>query len=256
MTAAPAWKLGDREERDLRIERPARTLYRAVAADYSLSASGNAAGNGKTLTGYFSVFSRWTEISSAVEGHFMEMIQPGAFKKTLQERGNRIPVMFSHGHDPVIGLQILGAVRDIAEDANGVRYEVSLFDGLPQLLLEGLRAGSYGASFRAKLVRDRFTARPGKSSHNPTGLPESVVTELNLREFGPVATPAYADTTAEIRSLTDQYMPQVRVAETVAKTRPVESKPPWYLEQDDDELPSWHLSSRKERYGLASASQA
>lgn len=159
--------------------------------------------------------------------------------------------MFSHGQDPVIGLQVLGSVRDISEDGNGVRYTVDLFSGLPELLLEGLRAGIYGASFRAKLVKDNFDPRPGRSSHNPAGLPESIVTELQLREFGPVATPAYVDTSAEIRSLNDQYMPKVRVAATVPTTRPAEPRPPWWL-GDDDEEPYWKLQ-REERHAVASA---
>jgi HK97 family phage prohead protease len=246
--SAPSWQLADLREE----HRPRRspTIYRAVATDYTLSANGNAAGNGKTLTGYFSVFDRWTEISSAVEGHFYEKIRPGAFSKTLKERGNRIPVMFSHGADPVIGLQILGRVRDIAEDTNGVRYEVDLFDGLPQLLLEGLRAGSYGASFRAKLIKDQFDPRPGRSSHNPAGLPESIVTELSLREFGPVATPAYADTSAEIRSVTDEYAGGARVAADQRTTRP-DPKPSWLL--GDDEEPYWQLTNRKDQHALTSA---
>jgi HK97 family phage prohead protease len=258
------WQLGEREE-----QRPKRSpvLYRSVAADYKLSSNGQPATDGMTLSGFFAVYDKWTQISSAVEGNFYEKIQRGAFKKSIRERGNRIPVMFSHGHDPVLGLQVLGRVRDIGEDANGVRYEVDLFDGLPQLLLEGLRAGAYGASFRAKLVKDRYTARPGRSEHNPTGLPESVVTELALSEFGPVAQPAYRDTSAEIRSVTDQYAPRVHMggyAEGQAAPRSPGgssvAKPQRALPEP---LPSWHLGSepsepywllnRKEHRGLTPA---
>jgi HK97 family phage prohead protease len=218
-----------------------RTLYRAVSSDtYSLSGNGSSAGNGHTLTGRFAVFDRWTEINSAVEGHFMERIAPGAFTKTLKERGNNLPIMFSHGKDPQIGMMTLGRVRDISEEADGVRYAVDLFDGLPQLLVEGLKAGSYGASFRAKLVKDRFTQRPGRSEHNPSGIPESVVQELALREFGPTPIPQYLETSAEIRSLNDDFVPIRSVADlppihaTSEPEKPVwflERKPVWFLER-------------------------
>jgi HK97 family phage prohead protease len=236
---------------DLREEqRPKRSpvLYRSVAADYSLSENGNAASDGRTLTGHFVVFDRWTEIDSAVEGHFMERIQPGAFAKTIRESGRKVQVMFNHGRDPQLGLMTLGRVRDLAEDDRGVKYVVDLFAGLPELLMEGLRAGTYGASFRAKLMKDGFDPRPGKSSHNPAGIPESVVKELSLREFGPTAMPAYGDTTAEVRSVTDVYVPQVRVAATAHQHEP--DRPYWQLGDDDE--PYWKLQ-RKERHGLASA---
>jgi phage head maturation protease len=131
-----------------------RTLYRAVAADYELqSSNGSAGASGLTLSGRFAVYDHWTEINSMIEEHFLERISSGAFTKTIRERGSRLPVLFSHGKDPTIGLMTLGTVRELVEDAEGVRYEVDLFPGLPDLLVEGLRAGSYGASFRAKLMQ-------------------------------------------------------------------------------------------------------
>jgi hypothetical protein len=145
--------------------------------------------------------------------------------------------MFSHGKDPQIGMMTLGKVRDISEEADGVRYAVDLFDGLPQLLVEGLKAGSYGASFRAKLVKDRFTQRPGRSTHNPAGLPESVVQELALREFGPTPLPQYAETSAGIRSLNDDFEP-VRVVADVPRIHTT----------NEPETPSWYLESRPDWY--------
>jgi HK97 family phage prohead protease len=180
----------------------------------------------------------------------VEKIAPGAFSKTLRERGRKIPIMFSHGRDPQIGEMTLGRVRDLHEDAEGVAYEVELFDGIPPLLLAGLKAGSYGASFRAKLVKDQFDPKPGKSRHNPLGLPESVVTELSLREFGPTPVPAYETTSAEVRSVTDVYVPQVRVATDLRTSRP-ERKPYWLL-GDDGEEPYWKIN-RKDRHALTSS---
>jgi phage head maturation protease len=128
--SAPSWQLAD-----LREEQPSKrspVLYRSVAADYSLSENGNAASEGRTLTGHFAVFNRWTLIDSAIEGTFYERIRRGAFAKTIQENGSKVQVLFSHGRDPQLGLMTLGRVRDLAEDDRGVRYTVDLFAGLPE----------------------------------------------------------------------------------------------------------------------------
>jgi phage head maturation protease len=168
----------------------------------------------------------------------MERIARGAFTKTIRERGNRIPIMFSHGTDAVLGTQILGRVRDLHEDGEGVRYEVELFDGIPTLLERGLEAGAYGSSFRAKLVKQDLVRRPGRSTHNPLGLPESTVQELALREFGPCPNPTYRDASAEIRSVADEFMP-VRVAADVPRVHATNEPP---------EMPSWYLESRPDWY--------
>jgi hypothetical protein len=73
------------------------------------------------------------------------------------------------------------------------------------------------------------------------------VTELQLREFGPVALPAYGDTTAEVRSVTDVYVPQIRLAATEGS----DAKPSWLL--GDDEEPYWKLQRRKENHGRTPA---
>jgi HK97 family phage prohead protease len=244
MTAT--WELGS-EDGSARIERPPRTRYRAVSPEtYTFSERGsNGAGTaGRTLTGFFSVFDRWTLISNLAEGTFMEKIQRGAFAKSIRERGTRLPVMYSHGHDPTLGSQLIGKVRDLYETDEGAYYAVDLFDGLPPLLLEGLRSGAYDASFRAKVVKEKFTERPGRSPHNPDGIPESVVSELALREFGPTSLPAYTDTTADVRSISEEFLPPrpALVREAALKRRePTTAKPGWFLTTDDE--PYWLLKT-------------
>ena len=62
-----------------------------------------------TLYGHFAKFNEWTEIKSAYEGHFMERIAPGAFKKTFRE--SKPKILFQHGNDPQLGDQILDRLR-------------------------------------------------------------------------------------------------------------------------------------------------
>jgi HK97 family phage prohead protease len=182
-------------------QRPPRDgLVRAASDKADLSENGD----GPVLHGHFARFDEWTEIDSMREGNFMERIAPGAFTKTFSE-SDGIKVTFQHGHDPSLGDQALGKIRSLEEDKVGAAYEVDLFDGVPPLLLNGLRAGEYGSSFRFRVVREDFNREPDKSDTNPGGIPERTIKEAEVYEFGPVTYPAYAGATAAVRSLTDEY---------------------------------------------------
>jgi HK97 family phage prohead protease len=158
-----------------------------------------------TLFGHFAVFDRWTEINSFFEGHFMERIAPGAFRKTIRENRDRIRALFQHGADPEVGDKPIGRIEELREDSDGAYYEVSLYDGIPELVMSGLRDGQYGASFRFQVMREDVVEEPDASDDNPRALPERTIKELRLHEFGPVTFPAYADATAGVRSLTDHF---------------------------------------------------
>jgi HK97 family phage major capsid protein len=184
-------------------KRPPRdNLVRAQRGGYEVRDNGD--GDGRTLVGHFAVFNEWTEINSNFEGHFMERIAPGSFAKTFQESPPK--VTFNHGHDPELGDKVLGSIRSLAEDDVGAAYEVGLFDGLPSLLMSGLRAGEYGASFRFGVMRERFDRDPGTSDWNPDGIPERTILEARVPEFGPVSFPQYESATAGVRSLTDEFI--------------------------------------------------
>lgn len=159
------------------------------------------------LFGYFARFNQWTEIDSYFEGRFMERIAPGAFRKTFRERGDDIRVLFQHGRDPQVGDKPIAEIEELREDpTEGAYYEARLLDGVPDLLLSGLRAGQYGQSFRMQILREEWKEEPGASDHNPAGLPERTIKEIRLHEFGPVTFPAYANTEAGVRSLTDTFV--------------------------------------------------
>lgn len=161
---------------------------------------------GRTLFGHFSVFDRWTEINSVFEGHFLERIAPGAFRKTFKENRDRIKLLFQHGNDPQLGDKPIGRIEELREDDEGAYYEASLYEGLPTLVESGLRDGQYGASFRFQVMREDVLEEPDATDENPRALPERTIKELRLFEFGPVTFPAYADATAGVRSLTDHFV--------------------------------------------------
>lgn len=180
-----------------------QAVIRAVRDGVHVRSASN--GEMPTLHGHFAVFNRWTEIDSWVEGHFMERIAPGAFKKTFREQTPK--VLFQHGQDPQIGDKPLGTIEALSEDATGAAYEVRMLDtAYNRELIPGLEAGLYGASFRFKALRQEIDERPKPSDENPNGIPERTIKELACPEFGPVTFGAYADATAGVRSLTDRFM--------------------------------------------------
>lgn len=168
---------------------------------------------GRTLSGHFAVFNTPTEIHSHWEGDFIERIAPGAFSKTFRESRDQIRVLLQHGYDPQVGDKPIATITDLREDETGAYYEAELLDGVPDLVIAGLRAGQYGASFRFKVMREEKVDDPGVSEDNPQGLPERLIKEVQVREFGPVTWGQYPEATSEMaaardsmRSLTDEWV--------------------------------------------------
>lgn len=184
--------------------------------DAALLRDDSADGSGRTLHGHFAVFDRWTTIDSWYEGRFIERVRPGSFKATFKERGDKIRVLYDHGHDPSIGNKPLGAPDLLAEDGTGARYESELFDSTyVNDLLPALRAGQLGASFRFKVTKEEWVDPKKESDHNPQMLPERSITGVDLYEFGPVTFPAYDDASAGVRSGSDQFIERLLADEDV-----------------------------------------
>ena len=184
---------------------PKENLVRAMSPGMEYEVREGSHGSPK-MVGHFAVFDEWTEVESMFEGHFLERNAPGTFAKTIKERMGRIKSTFNHGGDPGIGDQVLGKVSDLHEDERGAAYEVDLFPSVPPLIMDGLRAGEYGSSYRFRVLREDWNDEPEESEWNPNKLPERTVKEAEVYEFGPVTYPAYAGATAGIRSMTDEFM--------------------------------------------------
>ena len=158
----------------------------------------NASG-GPTLEGRMVPYNEWTEINSSVEGHFLERFAPGALARTLGARARSIRVLFEHGNDNMLGRQPIASIDEMRDEHDGAYYRASLLDGLPALLVSGLRRGLYGSSVRfgaSKLDRVRS---PGRSAHNPNGIPERTIREALIKEFSVVTFPQYQGATAIVR---------------------------------------------------------
>lgn len=185
------------------VDRVVRRSQPAILEDSETRGAGvDGDADNPIMHGHFAVFNEWTEINSHFEGHFVERIAPGAFKKTFTENRSDIKALFQHGYDPQIGDKPLGPFIDLREDETGAYYEVALLDApyVRNDVLPGLKAGLYGASFRFQMIREDFDTRPERSDTNPEGLPERTLKELRVFEGGPVTFPAYPSATAGVRS--------------------------------------------------------
>lgn len=166
----------------------------------------SAGGDGLTFSGEAVVFNQATRIDSW-EGRFDEIIKPGALTKTLQER---TPVlMFDHGKHPVVGPMPLGTFTQLREDAHGLHVEARLHDNwMTQPVRDAISSRAItGMSFRFKVVdgKEKWTKRDGD-------VPLREISELMMPELGPVVFPAYAGTSASVRSLFSQLTDEDRAA--------------------------------------------
>lgn len=187
-----------------------RTWHLQVRADEESASDGTLG----TMEIRFSMFNTWYEIDSWWEGRFLEQTAKGAFKKTISDHNGRknesagAKVLFNHGHDFHIGDKLLGGIRSLTEEKTSPLGIVDLDDtSYNRDLLPGLKRGGYGSSFMFRVIRDEWNDEPGKSEHNPEGIPERTIKEVRLFEFGPVTWPANPESTAGMRCVggTDSY---------------------------------------------------
>ena len=175
---------------------PRDNLYRAMQG-------GLTSEDGRTLTVRLAPHDQWAEIQSVTEGHFMERFTKTAYRKMLADHLPKI--LFNHGKDPQIGEKPISTTDEAGVDEISPFARGQILDGLPELVVDGLRKGVYGASHRFSVVRESWVDNPLGGAHNPGKLPERTISEAQLFELGPVTWPAYAQASASLRSVTDEY---------------------------------------------------
>jgi HK97 family phage prohead protease len=181
-------------------------VYRASepASVHVVASKGD--GDAIVVEGRMMPFDEWTEVRSSIEGHFMERFLPGSLSKTLAEQGHRVRALWEHGLDTVLGRQAIAAVDEMWEEADGAYFRSTLLEGLPKLLVSGIRKGLYGSSIRFRPIKYSRDPSPRRSEWNPQGIPEVTVREAFMKEFSITPFPQYAGATAgiSIRSMTDE----------------------------------------------------
>lgn len=180
------------------VERAVHAAPVVRAAD----STGEDSSEGRVLYGHAAVTGQWTDLEDFV-GPYREQVAPGAFKKTLKERGGPV-VMFNHGRDSATGQKPLGETTVAREDDQGLYIEAALFDThYVRELLPALEAGTIdGMSFMFDIVAEQWTY----ASDSESGKDERTIQEVRLYEAGPVVFPAYEQTDVGIRSHVDRTL--------------------------------------------------
>lgn len=170
------------------MKAPKKNLCRA--AQFEMRAADD---DGFTLEGYAAVFDEPTRIDSW-EGRFDEVIQRGAFARTITER---TPVLqFDHGHDARTGSVPIGSIDALSEDKRGLFVRARLHDNdVVKPIRQAIASGAIdGMSFRFQVTREEW-------QNEEDEVPVRTIREVDLFELGPVVFPAYEATTVGVRSL-------------------------------------------------------
>lgn len=159
-----------------------------------------AGGDGRTVEAYAAVFDSPTDIADR-HGQYQEVIAPGAFDRTLGQRGTRFGVFYNHGltlHGTPSerGSMPIGTPVEVKADARGL-WTVTRYNATPLAdeALEAIKTGAItGQSFAGRFVKsDRPTPRGGFRAAEDGTLDVVTRTEIALVEYGPTPMPAYED---------------------------------------------------------------
>ena len=128
-------------------------------------------------------------------GSFYERFLPRSIR-TWRE-GRKPPMLFEHGEDARIGRAPIAAVDALRDEADGCYVRATLLDGVPPLIVSGIRKGLFGMSVRFRPLRVDVNRRPRRSEANPDQIPEHSVVEASVKEVSLCSFPAYASTHAK-----------------------------------------------------------
>ncbi len=147
-----------------------------------------AEGDGRTFTGYASVFNE-----PSLPLPFTEIVKPGAFKRAIQSR-NRIMLLWNHDTSNPLASTRNGSLQ-LAEDARGLKVTATLPDTtLGRDISELVRTGVIDAmSFGFSVKKDSWSQDGGTR----------YLEDVSLYEVSLVSTPAYEQTsgTVSVRSV-------------------------------------------------------
>ncbi|PGE42090.1 HK97 family phage prohead protease [Bacillus cereus] len=134
------------------------------------------------ITGYAAVFNSKTTIG----GWFDEVIEPGAFARSLSENGD-IRALFNHNWDNVLGRTKSGTLK-LEEDEKGLKFEIELPNtSVGRDLAESMSRGDINqCSFGFWITEENwdYNVEPALRT----------IKEVELYEISVVSIPAYDDT--------------------------------------------------------------
>lgn len=146
-------------------------------------------GSARRIGGYackFNVYSRDL-------GHFVEQCDPAIFNKSRGDGWPDVICRFNHEDSQLLGT-VAGRTLDLGMDRDGLLYDVEPPPSLRHIVELVERGDVRKSSFAFRCIEDEW----GLTSE---GSPLRTVHSAQLVDVAPVVTPAYADTTAGLRSL-------------------------------------------------------
>ncbi len=154
-------------------------------------------------------------------------------------------LQFDHGRHPLVGSIPIGVVTELHEDDHGLAVAARLHETwLTEPVRTAIASGSInGMSFRFTVVREEWRDARGKVIRDERellqllyepgerGPAHRTLLEVKVPELGPVVFPAYAATSASVRTGSSPTAAPMAVAASAP------SWPEWAEEDVPDDLP-------------------
>lgn len=126
-----------------------------TAADMALD------GDGRTVEGLGSAYGVPYEVYRADGSKFVETMRYGVFDESLKK--TRPISQYMHGRDPAVGSAPILALEVVREQPSGLYFRGRLLDGVPELIVSGLRAGEINsASIRFSPIEQEWSTDRSK----------------------------------------------------------------------------------------------
>lgn len=158
-------------------------------------------GNSPVLVGHAAVFNQEADI-----GGFREMIAPGAFTRSIEERRD-VVALFNHSPNLVLGRTSSGTCV-ISEDESGLAYEIQVPDTQVGRDVHTLvkRGDVRGSSFAFRVPKGGDSWTRGENGQSDLRL----IREVELHDVSPCTMPAYEGTSVIARCFPDGVPDEVR----------------------------------------------
>lgn len=154
-------------------------------------------GEKKVLSGYAAKFNEESlPLRDWWGDTFVEVISPGAFKKSLET--NSVKALYNHNADHVLGSTKSGTLM-VTEDAVGLRFDLDLPNTqVANDLYESVQRGDIdGVSFGFRCKEDKWAETKLDGGWKTI----RTLREIELIEISPTPFPAYEATEVDCRSL-------------------------------------------------------
>ncbi|HEX8865639.1 MAG TPA: HK97 family phage prohead protease, partial [Lentzea sp.] len=141
-------------------------------------------------------------------GQFVEQIHPATFNKSRGDGWPDVLCRFNHSDDQLLGT-VHGRTLDLGMDRDGLLYEVEPPPSMRHIVELVERGDVRKSSFAFRCVEDDW-------SMTSDGGPLRTVLSAQLVDVAPVVTPAYADTSAGLRSLAERFDADIEEVRSLA----------------------------------------